>query len=80
MILTVQPARKKSDGIFRLGFGHEDSKQYFKRGQTIELVLAPDIRIPVNIACGPPKKKGFDINSKILCNWIKKRGFDKNQG
>ncbi len=71
IILTVQPAKNKSAGIYRLGIGIDDSRDYFHKPLTITLKLPEGIEINVNIACGLPNKKCYDVNSKQLSDWIR---------
>lgn len=75
MVLKVQPAKNKNYGIYRLGIGPDDSSHYFYKPLTITLVLSGGLTIQVNIACGPPTKKGYDVNSKDLSDWIKRNRY-----
>lgn len=75
IILTVQPARNKRYGIFRLGINTEDSVTLFFKPLSVILILVR-ITVEVNIVCGPPSKKCYDVGGQELNNWIKKMGFD----
>ena len=68
IILTVQPI---GNGKFRLGISYNDSQNIFnKREVILELVLSQTIIVLSKTTCGPPLKKGFDIYSKEISDWI----------
>lgn len=68
MKLTVQPTGYKT---FRLGINYFDSIKTFKseRGAFVSLIISDEV-FNLQTTCGPPLKKGFDLYSKELSNWI----------
>lgn len=77
IILTVQPI---GSGKFRLGIPYYDSKNVFKnRGIILELVLSQTITVLSKTTCGPPLKKGFDIYSREISDWIIYNNFHNYQ-
>lgn len=75
LILTVQPSRNKTVGLYRLGFDMPTSSHYFKNGNLIYLVLEKKLILKVKVVCGPPPKKAYDVNDAEFSCWIKKNKF-----
>ncbi len=71
--LTVQ----SSANNWRLGFNTSDSKSLLKHRELLKVKLNSDTIIECRCACGTGRKKAFDINSKVLSEWIVKNNFHK---
>jgi hypothetical protein len=71
IVLTVQ----STSNNFRLGFNTFDSITFFHHRELISLKLDPSVKIKCRCSCGISKKKAFDLNSKILSEWIIKNNF-----
>lgn len=75
LILTVQPTGTKEKRAWRLGVSLKDSEEIFRgRGLLIDFMLGK-ISTQAKTACGPPLKKGFDFNGKVIHEWIIKNNF-----
>ena len=73
IILTVQPAKNKIYNVYRLGMSMADSLA-FQKPLTIRL-LDTNMDILVNLACGSPPDRAFDLNDNELSDWIINNGF-----
>lgn len=71
--LTVQ----SSANNWRLGFNTSDSKSLLKHRELLKIKLNLDTIIECRCACGTGRKKAFDINSKVLSEWIVNNNFHK---
>ena len=69
--LTVQSTANN----WRLGFNTSDSKSLLQHRELLKVKLNSDTIIECRCACGTGRKKAFDINSKILSQWIVKNNF-----
>lgn len=73
LILTVQSTGNNS---YRLGINLHDSKKYFeKRRRKVSLIIEGVI-IDTLTTCGPPLKKGFDLYSQKISQWIVDKSFN----
>ncbi len=75
--LTVQPARNRKFGIYRLGIDSNVSNKYFYKPLKVKIKLRKSDVFEVSIACGPPSKSGYDLNKKEISNWIIENDFHK---
>ena len=73
LILTVQSTANN----WRLGINKPDSISLFKHRELLIIELNSNTIIECRCACGTGKKKAFDINSKVLSEWIVKNSFHK---
>lgn len=73
LILTVQ----STSNNWRLGISTTDSMYLFEHRELLIIELNSNAIIQCRCACGTGKKKAFDINSKILSEWIVKNNFHK---
>jgi hypothetical protein len=71
LILTVQSTANN----WRLGFNTIDSISLFEHRELLIIELNSNTIIECRCACGTGKKKAFDINSKVLSEWIVKNSF-----
>lgn len=77
IILTVQPSGAKKNNLWRLGVPYKDSLDIFKERGVEVIVVLGKFEAKSKTTCGPPLKKGFDFNSKIINSWIIERGFQQ---
>jgi len=71
--LTVQSTANN----WRLGFNTSDSNNLFQHRELLKIQLNPDTIIECRCACGTGRKKAFDINGKVLSEWIVNNNFHK---
>lgn len=76
--LTVQPSGNRMNNKYRLGMSMADSWA-FEKPLRIKLILT-DSEIIVNLACGIPPRKAFDLNKRELSEWLVENGFNKYEG
>ena len=79
-ILKVENSHKSPDK-YRLVIDSNTSKLLVHR-EEITLILSDTLIISLKTACGPPNKNTFELNSKLLSDWIVKKSyhdFEKGQ-
>ena len=76
LILTVQSTGNKDNKNWRLGVSYVDSCMYFKKRGLLVKIILNEIIVEVKTSCGPPLKKGFDFNGKVISEWITKNKYN----